>query len=113
MYYTFGQNNSGGSFDFDESRGVTHYVIIEADNAEDANRRAEDLGIYFDGCESGMDCDCCGDRWSPAWRGDAEPSVYGSNPRNHTEFVSGWMKEGYEICVHNKDGTTEWYGAMR
>lgn len=63
-FYEFNQNNSGGSFDVDND--VCHRLFIEATNAEQANRIAQDLGVYFDGCDSGMDCDCCGDRWYEA-----------------------------------------------
>ena len=74
-FYTFSQNNSGGFF-----TGPAEYVIIEAQDAQDANRRAEEAGLYFNGCESGSDCPCCGDRWSEQWSddyGDAEPMIYG------------------------------------
>ena len=37
---------------------------IEAKSAEQANQLAEQHGIYFDGVERGIDCDCCGDRWT-------------------------------------------------
>ena len=60
-FYEFSQNNSGGSFDVDND--VCHRLFIEATNAEQANRIAQDLGVYFNGCDSGMDCNCCGDRW--------------------------------------------------
>ena len=33
-------------------------------------RLAEDIGLYFDGVEQGMDCSCCGDRWYRAWEDD-------------------------------------------
>ena len=65
MFYTFSQNNSGGSFDIDHM--LAHFVIIEADTAEEANTIAESVGIYFNGCDEGMDCDCCGDRWYSQW----------------------------------------------
>lgn len=62
-FYNFLQNNSGGSFHSDENVGET--VIIAATSYEDANERAEEIGIYFDGADSdGPDCSCCGDRWS-------------------------------------------------
>ena len=74
-FYTFRQNNSGGVFD-----GPV-YVIVEATSAEEANRIAENSEIvYFDGCDKGMDCPCCGDRWYPQWsddKGDDVPSHYG------------------------------------
>lgn len=76
-YYTFNQNNSGGHFDIDES--VAEYVIIQAYSAEDANERAEKIGIYFYGVDSGMDCPCCGDRWYHVSERDgySVPSIYG------------------------------------
>lgn len=62
-WYKFYQNNSGGSFDINHERGIGPNVWIEALDADDANRRAEQIGIYFDGVSSGCDCSCCGDRW--------------------------------------------------
>jgi hypothetical protein len=78
-YYTFSQNNSGGSFD-----GSYHYVIIEAPSPEAANEIAvnldlPDVDIYFDGCSDGRDCPCCGDRWYPQYDdsdGYDTPQVY-------------------------------------
>jgi hypothetical protein len=79
MFFTFTQNNSGGFFDEDEEKGIGHYVIVEANSAEEANTRAESIGIYFNGCDDGLDCDCCGDRWSPTWSSEGEktPMIYG------------------------------------
>jgi hypothetical protein len=57
----YDQNNSGGSFDLDEN--ISHRVVIEAVSQSEARRKAKDLGIYFNGCDEGMDCPCCGDRW--------------------------------------------------
>ena len=60
MFYTFDQNNSGGQFI------GPNYIIIEADSAEEANTIAqESAGVYFNGCEDNIDCECCGDRWYP------------------------------------------------
>lgn len=61
MYFLFDQNNTGGTWRIDEK--VSEYVIIEADTPEEADKIAEDIGIYFDGCDLGWDCPCCGDRW--------------------------------------------------
>lgn len=106
MFYTFNQNNSGGSFDFDKNRGITHYVIIEANDPEHANRRAEDIGIYFDGCESGEDCPCCGDRWYPTseYYGDEIPKVYDTPVEEYQDI---FFKEDHS-CVHYLDGTKRW-----
>jgi len=79
MWYHFSQNNSGGSFDDDDD--VCENVIIQATDARHANQRAEDIGIYFNGCSNGMDCSCCGDRWSEQWDdddGEEFPHVYGT-----------------------------------
>lgn len=72
-FFEFNQNNSGGTFITDASRGIGEYVIIEAADAKEANSLAQQKGLYFDGCESGQDCDCCGDRWyDPSACGDPD-----------------------------------------
>jgi hypothetical protein len=65
MWFKFNQNNSGGKFTY--SKNLADHVWIEADNPRHANIIAEDLGIYFDGCDTGRDCPCCGDRWYPVY----------------------------------------------
>jgi len=62
-FYEFDQNNSGGRFHIDDKAGLGPSVWIEATSLGDAIHRAMDIGIYFDGCDSGRDCRCCGDRW--------------------------------------------------
>lgn len=61
MWYEFNQNNSGGSFTVDDQ--VCHVLYIEADSVNEANHKAIDKGVYFNGFENGIDCYCCGDRW--------------------------------------------------
>lgn len=107
-FFCFDQNNSGGSFVFDEQRGLTHNVVVEAVNADDANNRAEAIGIYFNG---EGDCPCCGNRWYWAYgEGDKEPMHYGMPVAKAISYVGGWMDKGKEICVHYMDGRKEWYG---
>ena len=65
-YFKFRQNNSGGAF------AGTPLVFVQADNADDANRIAQDHGVYFNGVADGVDCDCCGDRWYPVSDDDAQ-----------------------------------------
>ena len=72
-FFTFCQNNSGGRLDPD----MPHVLFVEADDAEAANTRALTVGVYFDGCETGDDCNCCGDRWSRAHKGFATPDAAG------------------------------------
>lgn len=78
-FWDYRQNNSGGSFDVDEKSGIDVTVIIEADTVDQANERAEGIGLYWDGVENNRDCDCCGDRWSRVdGPGDPVPSMYGT-----------------------------------
>ena len=109
-FYHRSQNNSGGGFDFDEAAGITHHVVIEADSAEEATERAEAIGCYWNGVESGADCPCCGDRWyEPGDYGRREfPHIYGA-PLGTATRTLGWMKDGRETAVHYKDGRVEWY----
>lgn len=84
MFYHYDQNNSGGSFDIDDN--VTLNVIIEAENAMEADMIAERIGIYFNGVEDDMDCECCGDRWTPQWKdGTDVPLIYDKPPAEHRE----------------------------
>jgi hypothetical protein len=109
-FFTYGQNNSGGAFDLTDD--VTHYVIIEAEDAASANAKLEYLGGYFDGCEAGLDCSCCGDRWYAQWEdaGKPEPMVYGETPSEYVDKTSYlWMSKGKEVVVHYADGRKEWF----
>jgi hypothetical protein len=107
-FYLYSQNNSGGSFDHDKPSGITEYVIVEADSAKHANYLAEGIGIYFDGCDTGNDCPCCGDRWYTADESDGSdlPMVYGTPAQ---EYKSMWYDKEDAICVHYLDGRREWH----
>jgi hypothetical protein len=74
MFFTYDQTNSGGRF-----TGPARFVIVEANNAAEANHRARKVGLYFDGVRTGSDCWDCGDRWERAKAEDAtsEPTIYG------------------------------------
>lgn len=74
-WFEYTQNNSGGTFVTNDK--LCHRIFIEARNAEEANGFAESLGIYFDGCSTGDDCPCCGDRWNTPWDEVKFPFVYG------------------------------------
>lgn len=105
MFYTYNQNNSGGSFDFDPDHGISHYVIVEANNSSEADYRAEMAGVYFD---DSIDCSCCGARWGTAWgEGDEVPSVYGDDVSTGVipkgRFSMKWVK-GPEGYIHYRDG---------
>jgi hypothetical protein len=95
FWYHYQQNNSGGTFDIDEKAGIGPRVWIEAPSADAADRRAEDIGLYFDGLEKGVDCPCCGDRWYPT----------SNHPEKHPlisrEFDFNWHPIVY---LHHHDG---------
>jgi len=111
-FYHFRQNNSGGNFIFDATRGLSVHVIVEGDGIDEVNFRANKIGLYFDGCDYGIDCDCCGDRWSrPIDELDCKPMVYG-DPVNGNEPCpkDGFMRWGAkagspEGYIHYKCGT--------
>ena len=95
MFFTFDQNNSGGRFRVDQK--VTEFVIIEAIDANHANSIAESIGIYFDGCEKGFDCSCCGDRWyrTNDYAGKDKALLYGKDP---SDYKSMFIRKGYAYC---------------
>lgn len=103
-FYTYSQNNSGGSFVKSAIDGICEYVIVEATSAEQANAIAENIGLYFDGCETDRDCPCCGDRWYPVdeYNSTKEPSIYNTPVEKH---AATWYRE--ECYVHYLDGTVK------
>lgn len=97
-FYTFNQNNSGGKFRIDDAAGISYYVIVEASSSEDALRRAETIGLYFNGCNEGIDCPCCGDRWyAYADDDDDVPSIYGHDVSSGVYHGS---REGYTTVAY-------------
>ena len=84
--FVYTQNNSGGAYDYPEWTGpadlggvFSHWdwqdevvdVWVMAESAAEADTLAKKYaGVYFDGCASGQDCDCCGDRWYSATEWD-------------------------------------------
>lgn len=109
-FWEFNQNNTGGKFHEDAKRGIAHYVIVEAKTVDEASARAQDIGIYYDGCRDGRDCSCCGDRWHEPWGdGNELPSIYGrevkpGQPRGQHD--THWM-DGAEGYIHFLDGRIE------
>lgn len=106
-FWNFRQNNSGGSFVFDAVRGISVNVIVEADSADEAIARAEQIGVYFDGCAAGYDCTCCGDRWYRPWsdEGTEAPKIYDEDVSNGVyRDRYGWSDDGIEGYIHYRDG---------
>lgn len=114
-WFEYRQNNSGGSFTYDPQNGISVNVYIQAQDAREADYKAEAIGLYWDGCQSGMDCDCCGDRWYPQNRywGDGDPVDEVPGPDEPFDEEQHWHKwiDGYETFVHRYDGS--FYGTHK
>jgi len=95
-FYMFDQNNSGGHFIVNDE--VCHRVIIEADNKNEAIKKAEELGIYFNGCEEGIDCSCCGDRWYEPYDELTFPFEYGNIKHMYGESIED-LQEIYKVII--------------
>lgn len=89
-FYKFTQNNSGGSFDVDDT--LCHRLIIEATSENSAISIAENLGCYWNGIDNEQDCPCCGDRWS-----------------NYPDIVNleSINKDGWECTLYCRDNVDE------
>lgn len=95
MFYEFNQNNSGGRFVVNDS--LCNRLFIEADDKDEAISKAEELGCYWDGVAEGIDCPCCGDRWSNYFL-----KGIGEDDRIFKEY-SVDVYSGY------KDAVSKWY----
>lgn len=104
-FFTFRQNNSGGSH-----TGPAITVIIEAKSGVEANELAQSkAGLYFNGCDSDIDCPCCGDRWYEVelGTGDKVPSIYGkplSKELKNNLIISWATKSIPSFKVYYKNG---------
>ena len=95
-FYQFRQNNSGGSFHHDAAAGIGYNVIIEANSETEAICKAEDIGLYFDGVDSGDDCECCGDRWYGCYEISEKDLLENANMLgipSYVHYVDGYIKE--------------------
>ena len=104
-WYEFKQNNSGGSFVVDDK--VCHRIYIEAEDFREAVIIAESLGCYWNGVEKGIDCPCCGSRWSK-W--DNQPIDFDdNNSKSIAEYAQkmtneyGWTYPDERIYYKNGD----------
>lgn len=97
IFFEFDQNNSGGHFEIDDEHGIGPRVWIEAVDVAHATAIAESIGIYFDGVEQEIDCECCGDRWNRPYGSQSQPTI---NP----QYDFSWHDTVY---VHRLDGSIE------
>jgi hypothetical protein len=106
-YFDFSQNNTGGDFHRDENLG--DHVIIAAIDHEDANKRLQRLGGYFNGCDDGSDCSCCGDRWYEKGsydKGDEAPLICSMLI---PQYMATFSWPGRRIIVYHADGYRDTY----
>lgn len=122
-WYCFNQNNSGGIFDVDDK--VCHNLFIEAESFNNAVTKAEELGCYWDGVSKGIDCPCCGDRWSQWDRDPIDLDKYNKNglvvyvyDDIYPDTVGEWNKRygKYEIIeqpIFKEKYNREYIGTIR
>jgi len=115
-FFEFSQNNSGRSFKTNEAEGIGSRVYIEARTANEANEKAERIGIYFDGVDVGRDCACCGDRWFRASEDSAEKKivlneVYSFNWHPFVYVHHADLKRGFSAI--SKDGVGDFFTIER
>jgi hypothetical protein len=93
-WYTYEQNNSGGSF-----TGPALLIAVEAGDPGAADSKAVSVGAYFNGCEDGSDCPCCGDRWHEAYSGRDESPVTDGGAVD--SYLAGWWfaERGYPFAI--------------
>ena len=98
MYYTFHQNNIGGGFI--QNTGVGAYLIIESQNAEEAQRKARAIACEFGAAGFGADR-----RWDYFYITEDEatmqPEIHGLPPE---EYLIGKFRRNETAVVHHYCG---------
>jgi hypothetical protein len=110
-YFEFSQNNSGGGWQVDHEAGIAEKVFVQASSVSEANEKAKDIGIYFDGLDTGRDCSCCGSRWSECWEhdeGKEEAPKASKVAMNKVAFV-----HHADGTIEKVVGTRDWMGNLR
>jgi len=100
-FYTFRQNNSGGYFIQNADLGIGVFMIIEAQNKEEAITRRDKIGEKQSNFHDF--CPCCGERWSDYVDDECEeqPLIY-DKPVELFKDEIDYDKTAY---VHYYDGT--------
>ena len=103
MFYQFNQNYIGRIYMRDERLGIGPLIIVEGDTVDAINKKAEQVGIYFDGRKKGIDP--LDNRWYRMMRnkdGYDEPHVYDV----HIDKIPSAEWVGYDdVFIHYADGT--------
>ena len=119
-FFHFRQSCCGGNFHFDEKKGISVNVIIEAKNSKEANSCAGNIGIYFKDCKE-IGCSCDG-RWNKIRNnenGNKSPSVYGKRVAITKKTVAikydfdSWMKNQFVTVIHYLNGDVVWIRSVK
>ena len=103
-WFNYIQNNTGGRWD----KYVKIYVeAIDYKHANSIVTELDEVDVYFDGCDLGIDCSCCGDRWYPNSEWDTgENCITDEEKKYSIEYANVWGlkclvvpidKENYEL----------------
>jgi hypothetical protein len=84
IFYEFTQYDQGDNWCFEGE--LAHRLYIEAVSKEEAYRKAESLGVYFDGVSKGIDSEKYGDRWLGESEEELKQGWLG-------ELKQGWLSE--------------------
>lgn len=102
-FFMWNQNNSGGHFAVNDD--LTWRVVIEADTYQQAEQKAFEFGVYYNGCDDDIDCSCCGDRWYEGEELD-EGHLKGRTLEEYLqEYADAYGWEDPSIIIHYLDGT--------
>ena len=103
-FFEYRQNNSGGSFYRNDD--VREIVIIEAQNAKEANFKFREIS------ESYMDfCSCCGERWYFLYDDDAGEDKPMGQDEPFTDFYMEKWHDSYTIVIYYYDGVKRFFNA--
>lgn len=98
--FEFKQRRVNGYFIFNEIRGISRFVLIEADSADEANAKARALRMRFHG-----------ERWQPATIPVELP--YTAEPRSRT-YGGMYPERGDPTFIHiRRRGFTSLHGEFR
>ena len=80
-------------------------VIVEANSKEEADNKAESIGLYWNGVDEGHDCKCCGNRWPNCYI-DVNDTPHVWDQDVSTSYTTNyiWMKNKEEVFIHYLDG---------
>lgn len=104
--YEYNQNPSGGHF-----VGSYSKIFVIANNPEQADQFFLELGFgYFDGVDTGIDCECCGDRWKRTKHFVEVDDVEGFMIQENDPHTSKrhYSLYGLRIIITDKEKDTYW-----